>query len=243
MDAWLEANRWFHIVVGYLGLMAFWIPIVTSKGGWLHKKAGLIFRYSGWIVVFSALMAVMLYLARLIAQDQGPGLSPESWSFLLFLGYLAIITGLALSHGMAVLKHKRDLSKLKSPYRVALAWVGILSSLFIVAWALYWRPSNMIVLLALSPIGLLTGMGMLKLFKKTPADPKVWLYEHLGSMIGAGIAFHTAFAVFGANQMFNYSLQGFWQVIPWIAPAAIGIPATQLWVRHYRNGGKLRAAR
>lgn len=241
MDTWLDANRWFHIVIGYLGLMAFWIPIVTSKGGWLHKKAGSLFRYSGWIVVLSALLAVMLYLLRLITQGEGPGASPESWSFLLFLAYLAIITGLALSHGMAVLKHKRDLSQLESPYRISLAWVGILSSLFLVVWALYWRPDNMVVLLALSPIGLLTGMGMLKLFKETPADPKTWLYEHLGAMLGAGIAFHTAFAVFGANQMFNYSLQGFWQVVPWIAPAAIGIPATQLWVRHYKKGGQIKA--
>lgn len=172
MDAWLERNRWFHIVIGYLGLMAFWIPIVTSKGGWLHKKAGSLFRYSGWIVVLSALLAVMLYLLRLIAQGEGPGASPESWSFLLFLGYLAIITGLALSHGMAVLKHKRDLSQLESPYRISLAWVGILSSLFLVVWALYWRPDNMVVLLALSPIGLFTGMGMLKLFKKHQPIPK-----------------------------------------------------------------------
>lgn len=243
MDSWLDINRWLHIVIGYIGLIAFWIPIMTGKGSWLHRKAGSLFRYSSWVVVITALLAVLTYLIRLLADGQGPARRPEDWSFLLFLAYLAIITGLALSHGMAVLKHKRDLRALKTPYRVSLAWLGMLTSTFVIAWALYWRPDNMLVLLALSPIGLGTGIGMLKLFNTPPADPRVWLYEHLGAMIGAGIAFHTAFAVFGANQMFNYSLTGFWQVIPWIAPAVIGIPATQLWVRHYRNGGKLRASR
>lgn len=242
-NVWLETNRWLHIAIGYIGLVAFWVPILTGKGSGVHRRAGLLFRYSGWIVVTSALLAVVLYFGRLLSAGQSPTQQPENWSFLLFLAYLAIITGLALSHGMAVLKHKRDLSGLKTPYRITLAWTGIVSSLFLIAWAIYWQPENMWVLLALSPIGLGTGIGMLKLFNTPPADPRTWLYEHLGAMIGAGIAFHTAFAVFGANQMFSYSLQGFWQVIPWVAPAAIGIPATQLWVRHYRNGGKLRAGR
>ena len=42
-------------------------------------------------------------------------------------------------------------------------------------------------------------------------------------MIGGGIAFHTAFAVFGAQRLWDYELSGFLGVLPWILPALIGI--------------------
>jgi hypothetical protein len=53
-------------------------------------------------------------------------------------------------------------------------------------------------------------------------------------MIGAGIAFHTAFAVFGARQLFQLSPQGWAAVLPWVLPAAVGIPAIAVWTRYYR---------
>jgi len=62
-----------------------------------------------------------------------------------------------------------------------------------------------------------------------------WKIEHLDAMIGCGIAFHTAFAVFGMNRFAAFDLPGVWQVVPWILPAAIGIPATSLLARHYRR--------
>ena len=232
---WLETNRWIHIAIGSIGLLAFWVPVLTAKGSKPHRQFGQTFRYCGWVVIASALVAVGLYFLTLINAGLGPEARPSDWAFLLFLGYLAIITGLPLSHGMAVLRHKRDLTQLKTPYRITLAWLGIASSAAVMGWALYWRPPNMLILLALSPIGVSVGVSMLRLFARPPQDPKTWLYEHLSAMLGAGIAFHTAFAVFGANRIFDYSLEGFWQVIPWIAPAAVGIPATHIWIRRLKN--------
>ncbi len=239
MAYWLEANRWMHITIGFVGLAAFWVPIVTQKGGLVHRQFGKIFRYSGVVVVVTAFLAVTLYFVQLTSAGQGPTEAPEDWAFLLFLGYLALATGSMLSHGMAVLKHKRDLRTLATPYRRMMAWLLIFSSVFLIGWALYFRPDNMILLLVLSPLGLTGGYDMLKLFKRPPEDPKLWLYEHLGAMLGAGIAFHTAFAVFGFNQLFNFPMTGVLAVLPWILPTAIGVPASMLWVRHYKKGGKI----
>jgi len=232
---WLETNRWLHIAIGSIGLLAFWVPVFTAKGSQPHRRLGQTFRYCGWVVIASALIAVGLYYATLLNAGLGPEDRPNDWAFLLFLAYLAIVTGLPLSHGIAVLRHKRDLSQLKTPYRITLAWLGIASSAAVIGWALYWRPPNMMILLALSPIGLSIGVSMLRLFHRSRHETKTWLYEHLAAMLGAGIAFHTAFAVFGANRLFGYSLEGFWQVIPWIAPAAIGIPATQIWIHQLKK--------
>ena len=56
-----------------------------------------------------------------------------------------------------------------------------------------------------------------------------------GSMLGGGIAFHTAFAVFGAQRLWAYELAGPLAVVPWLLPTAVGIPAIIVWTRYYRR--------
>ena len=57
----------------------------------------------------------------------------------------------------------------------------------------------------------------------------------MGATLGAGIAFHTAFAVFGMRRVLELPGTGLLGVLPWILPAAIGVPGTYLWQRHYRR--------
>ena len=62
-----------------------------------------------------------------------------------------------------------------------------------------------------------------------------WWYKHMENMIGIGIGFHTAFLVLGLNRMLNVQLRGPWQIIPWLLPAAVGLPAAVLWTRYYKR--------
>lgn len=41
-------------------------------------------------------------------------------------------------------------------------------------------------------------------------------------------------AVFGSTRLFDIGLTGWVAIIPWVAPAAIGIPAIFIWTRQYR---------
>jgi hypothetical protein len=109
------------------------------------------------------------------------------------------------------------------------------ASAFIIVYALTLSPPNKILLLALSPIGLAIGYGNLRYMRSDPPSKRAWMYEHLGAMIGSGIAFHTAFAVFGVTRLFDIGLDGWIAIIPWVAPTAIGILAITIWTRHYRR--------
>jgi len=235
MDFFLDANRWIHIVFGFAGLAAFWFPIFARKGGPMHRAAGKVFRYSAMVVVAAAGLAVALHSARALVEGHSVAADPSGWSFLVFLGYLALVTGGILSHGFGVLHEKRDLTSLNTPYRRATAWAMIASSIFIIGWALYWQPPNAILLYALSPIGIGNGLGILAVLNGRRTGPGQWKLEHLNALIGCGIAFHTAFAVFGMSRFLPVQLPGAWQVLPWILPAAIGIPAGIIWTRYYRN--------
>ncbi len=234
MDITLDLNRWIHIVFGFTGLAAFWVPVFARKGGPLHRSAGKVFRWSAFVVLAAAGFAVIGNGADALARGITPADNPESWGFLLFLGYLALVTGVILSHGFGVLKHKRDPSAMDSPYRRVSAWTAITASVLLIAYALYFRPDNMIILLALSPLGIGNGRQILQVVSGKRNEPGLWKLEHLNAMLGCGIAFHTAFAVFGINRLTDYSLPGMWQVVPWILPAAIGIPAISIWMRRER---------
>ena len=97
---------------------------------------------------------------------------------------------------------------------------------------LYYRPTT---LLALSPIGIFTGLSMLQLMRHPGKERMGWFYSHMGSMLGGGIAFHTAFAVFGAQRLWGYSFDGALGILPWILPTLIGVPGIVLGTRYYRR--------
>lgn len=235
MDWLHDIFRNIHVVGGFIGLFLFWIPILSKKGSPLHKKVGLFWVWLARIVLATAFIGVLMYMPKLIADEKYIFSHPNSYAFLIFLGYLSIVTYVVTMFAVVVLKHKQDVTQVATPFYKSLAYLCILLSAFIVFYALYFRPNAMPVLLALSPVGFGTGLGMLGYMKGKDTSKRAWLYEHLSSMIGAGIAFHTAFAVFGMTRLFDIGLEGWIAVIPWILPAAIGIPASVIWKRHYQK--------
>ena len=235
MEPFFDINRWVHVTAGFAGLVAFWVPVFTRKGGRYHRLFGKIFKVCAYIVLAAAGLSVTLHLATGIAEGQTPRTLPADFAFLVFLGYLTLVTFVIVRHGVQVLNYKNDLGAMDSPANRILAWVSIAASVLLVLYALYYNPPVKILLFALSPIGILSGFGILKVIDGKRTESKAWMYEHLGAMFGAGIAFHTAFAVFGSRALFDLGLEGFAAVIPWVLPAAIGIPATAIWTRHYQR--------
>ncbi len=229
-----DVFRFIHVVFGVVGLTAFWIPVVTRKGAVNHVRFGKIFVWSAYVVLAAAALSLVASLNERFAQDISFTEHPADYAFIVFLGYLTFVTFLSVRHGMAVLTHKRNPAALRNAPTKMLAYGGILASVSLVLYALILSPPNKILLLALSPIGIGTGSGILRYIGANQISKRAWMYEHLGAMLGSGIAFHTAFAVFGSTRLFDIGLNGWIAIIPWVAPSAIGIPAIMLWTRHYR---------
>jgi len=234
MSELIEINRFIHITAGFTGLVAFWVPVFARKGGQWHRRFGRVFKYCAYIVLLAALAAVVLHLAAGLAAGEGPRQTPGSFAFLVFLGYLAVVTFIVLRHGLGVLEHK-DLTSLNTPLNRWLARTAMAASIVLIGYTLYFDPPIRIVLYALSPIGLLAGRGMIKAITGRREEGKAWMYEHMGAMFGVGIAFHTAFAVFGSQRLFDLGLSGLTAVIPWISPAIVGIVATEVWTRRLKR--------
>ena len=224
-----------HIATGFVGLAAFWIPIFARKGGRLHVRAGRVYAYCAYVVTLSA---VTVSAGRIVSyQVQGIGVAdrPDLYGFAVFLGYLGVVTFATVRQAMRVVATRRTPEKLRTPFHEGLAWASIAGSVIVIVYALGVWSDLSPVLLGLSPIGLFTGPGMLRLMRNPGAGHMAWFYSHLGSMLGGGIAFHTAFAVFGAQRFWVYELAGPLAIVPWILPTIIGIPAIVIWTRYYRR--------
>ncbi len=234
MNDLIEINRIVHVTAGFVGLAAFWVPVFTRKGGTQHRRFGQVFKYCAYIVLIAAMASVAMHMYQGLQSGTGPVTQPGPFAFLMFLSYLAVVTFIILQHGIKVLEHK-DLVSLNTPINNILAGTAIWASIGLIGYTLYFRPPNQVVLYALSPIGLLSGIGIFKAIHGRRPEGKAWIYEHMAALFGAGIAFHTAFAVFGSTRLFDLGLEGFVAVIPWITPAIIGIMATEIWTRRLKH--------
>ena len=230
-----EIFRYVHVAFGAIGLFAFWVPVFAKKGAVNHVRFGKIFVWSAYILLAAATIALTTRVVGLVQQGLGPADRPALAAFIVFLGYLTLVTFVIVQYGMKVLRCKADPAAMRSPLRIGLAYGAILASVGVILYALILDPPNKILLFALSPIGIGNGFGQLRYMKSLGLSRRAWMYEHIGAMLGAGIAFHTAFAVFGMNQLFDIGLTGWISVIPWVAPAIIGIPAITIWTRHYQR--------
>jgi len=235
MEFALDMLRHTHVAAGFIGLAAFWVPIFTRKGAKYHRLFGKVFKYCAYIVLGAAFVAVIYHVTNALQRGVGPLQNPENFAFLTFLGYLTVVTYVGLQHGIGVLEHKPDLTRMNRPMDNVLAWIAIAASLGLIGYALYFSPPNRILLFALSPIGFGIGFGIRKAIRGRRPGKKAWFYEHMGAMMGTGIAFHTAFAVFGISRLIDLGLEGWSAVIPWITPTVIGIPAITIWTKHYQK--------
>ncbi len=234
METIATAIRWIHVAAGFVGLAAFWVPVFAKKGGPRHVLFGKIFEVSAYIVLAGAALSVVYRLVEF--SGQGIGIDQTPMAIMVFLGYLTFVTYATLRQALAVLRTRRDEQQtIATPLNFALAYGSILASMALITYALTVRPPIMILLLALSPIGIGVGTGNLKYLRGKHDSQREWFYQHMGGMLGAGIAFHTAFAVFGVTRLFDVGLTGWVAVIPWVAPAAIGIPTIAIWTRYYRR--------
>ena len=230
----LDAIIAAHVATGFIGLAAFWVPVFARKGGAAHVRAGRVYAYCAYVVTLSAVTASLGRIVSYQAHGVGFAERPDLYGLALFLGYLGVTTFALVRHALRAVATRKAPETFRTSFHALLAWACIAGSVAVVAVALGAWSGVSPVLLGLSPVGALTGLGMLREMR-APAPPIGWFYSHMGAMLGGGVAFHTAFAVFGSQRLWTYDMSGPLNVLPWILPTLVGAPAIALWTRHYRR--------
>lgn len=233
-----------HVALGFFGLLAFWVPIFMPKGGTAHIRAGKVFLYSAYIVGTTAFAIALLTLISPFgthpdARPDNPADLPAVLSEIrlleAFLAYLAIVTVATVHHGVRVMQEKGDPTQIRTPFHTAINALAILAGIGSLLFGLTFDHFGRWIFIALSPVGVLVGLGALRYARRPKLSRMAHWYEHLSAMIVGGIAFHTAFVVFGVQRFVDYSLEGLVAVVPWITPSILGTIGITLFQRHYRK--------
>ena len=209
-----------HVAAGSVALGSMWLPMVATKGGRLHRRAGQVFVAAmATVSVTALLLASARFLTDPTAEGRQAGL---------FLLLVALLTGAGVSSGVRVLRAKRRTAAHRHWWDLGIAGLLAASSL---GGLLYGIANSAPLFIAFSALGLANGVGQLRYWLRPPSSPMHWWFEHMGAMLGACIAATTAFLVVNAQR---WGLETF-SLLVWLAPSIIGAPAVAIWTGYYRR--------
>jgi len=213
MSYFLDVLLWIHIAAGFIGLIVFWIPIFSRKGSKIHRQLGKYYVWMMWVVIVTA---VVLCINSLFTVNHDTAI---------FLGFIALITASPLWSGIRILKNKKEASDSYLRIRQIFDLSLVLSGLGLLIYGIYLGGEAAgILMIIFGILGLSSTPDFIRSLKTKRKTN--WLYEHLVGMIGAGIASHTAFLVFGASKFLGSFIPEPFMIIPWVTPTVVGMIGT-----------------
>lgn len=229
-----------HIVTGAIGLVAFWVPVLSQKGGRNHRRGGRLFTYTmlatGTFAVgistCTLLQPVETHPHLIAHPDFGSAESIRGIFGWLML-YLAILTINLAWYGWLCIRNKRR-------HLGNREWRNLLlqAALFIAAVNCVWQGwlLQLPLLIGMSAIGFATVGTNLWFLYKPKLGPKDWLLEHIKALVGAGISVYTAFFAFGAVRLLPEAAlaPGLWAV-PLVVGLSMIVYHQRSVMRQYRH--------
>lgn len=151
----------------------------------------------------------------------------NAWIFLIYISLLTLVT---VRHGVLVLRYKALRQQLKSPLHMLLM---LSLTLLGPVMALWGYQEQLILAIIFGLLGTAVGAGFLRYSVKATLTKLEWWIEHLGAMIGSGIACYTAFFAFGGGRLFID--HGNLRLLSWILPGVIGFVVIRYLSRQYQR--------
>ena len=207
-----------HGLLGVLALATFWLAGLTRKGSPMHRAAGRVYLAA---MVALLVPALPLAIRILVLKSQVAGL---------FLLYLEVIVVTSVWVSWRAIKDKRDWARFTGPVYRGLAWLNIASGAGVLVLALFFAQHTKLIIASFSLVGLLGGRAMLRFARTPPTEPKWWLREHLGAMLGNGVATHIAFLSIGLPKVLPMLAGPVLQNIAWLGPLSLAVVAN-FWLR------------
>lgn len=206
-----------HVAIGVVALASYWTAGFSKKGSPVHRAAGKVFMLAMLVILLTS----AVFVARMLMREQMAQAA--------FFGYLIVISGSALATGWYSLKLKRAHARYFGGWYRALAAFNIACGAGVLALGI---SSGNPILMGFSLVGLLRGGQMLRLAKQ-PESPRWQLREHLGSMIGNGVAVHVAFLLVGLKRLLPAGYEQSTELLGWLLPLTVAGIAGVVYGRRY----------
>ena len=203
----IQILLYIHVISGAIALLSGSVSLVAKKGGYLHRKSGLVF-------VFTMLVSAIVSMAVAVQPSHN---SP----FLLSVGILTIYFVIG---GYLALRYKKKHVNLLADKCLALAMFVI--GIAMMSHPLYLDNLN-VVMIVFGVLGVVFAIKDFANFYFHEELHKQWLTLHLTKITGGYISAFTAFVVV------NQFVPG---IIGWILPGLVGGIFIAIWSRKVKNG-------
>jgi hypothetical protein len=211
------------------------VPILSKKGGTQHRLFGTVFALCAYVVGVTAVFGATTRLVQGLLRGVALQDNIEAYGLQVFLAYLGVLTLAVTYFAVQTVRTRRNPHTIGTPLLLGLTGAMVAGSVGAILYALLLWSSLSIILLALGPIGLIVGRNVFRYVYRPPPEKRAWWYAHMGAMFGAGIAFHSAFLVFGSREVLDMSVLGPFNWVPWVAPGVIGVLGGGYWKNMYRR--------
>lgn len=209
-----------HVISGFLALACGAVAITTKKGKSIHITTGRIYF---WSMILVSVTAFYLSIVNVIP----------------FLFLIAVLSFYLTWSGYKAIHWKNK--SLPKP----IFWFDTIISHFVVLFGIVMIILSLLtwfdihvnaVISSLRIVLLVFGIGttifaaedLILFYRNNPSSKFLWMYTHIGRMLGAYIATLTAFLVVN-GEFFPTPL------IAWLGPTVIGTPLIFYWIKKYRQ--------
>jgi hypothetical protein len=207
-----------HIATGAVGLLLFWVAVLSRKGGTVHRDWGRVFAYSMLITgTFAVGMGSFTVSDPLGTHPKLPDTVMVSGIFGWMMMYLGILTISLAWHGLQTVRNKRQHERNRAWFDTALQVLVIAAAVNTMARGyLIGQP----LMMGISIVGMASGITNLR-YSYSASPPRYsYLLEHVKALVGAGISVYTAFMTFGLVRLMpEHALNP----MTWAIPLTIGL--------------------
>ena len=211
-----------HAGTGLLALATFWSSAVLHKGSMLHRRAGQAY--------LLAMLGIIVTAIPMVGFQYQQGRTVIA----AFLAYLVVITATGVWGAWRAIRDKHDVDRYTGPVYQALAWLSLGSGVAVLALGLRIGAP---LLIGFSAVGLFVGQDMLRKRRqreRLAAQPRWWLAEHYGAMLGNGVATHVAFLSIGLPRLLPAIDGDALHYLGWFAPLVVAVVAKVLLDRRWK---------
>lgn len=214
---------WLHILAGAIALLTFLVPLLSFKGGKLHRKAGWIYSISMLVVCFSAFtITPWRYFID-------PNRTPTSQDNALFLFFIALFSLTSVQQGLLPLRNKKRKERELALKTIGLPGLTLIVAILMEIYGFAFGGGALFIIFA--AFSLRSSFKQIRYWSE-PQAPNEWWFSHIDNMFVACIATVTAFIVTALPRFYS-DLQG--SVFIWLLPTAVFVPWNLYVQRKYRK--------
>lgn len=207
-----------HVAVGALGLIAFWVPVVSRKGGSAHRRWG---RIAGRALMAAGGLAIAMALLSLYGAEQRLPMITDRALFRGLFGWMMLYLGLLTigfaDYGMAVARYRQQRGPLRTARHQGVFAAVIAAALNCLAHGLaLGQPLMMLV----AVIGLVAVATQLAYVWGAVPPRAAYVQQHFRSLLGMGISAYTAFVSVGLIRLLPDHV---FNPLIWAVPSMVGV--------------------